>query len=69
MSDTVSNDFKLKLLLDGLRVTCCYFTGDEEVCKVSEMGSFVHDDDSCHVTCNCNGDINQCDLPERFQTL
>ena len=60
------DSFKLKLLLAGLRITCRYFTGDEEECGLSEVGvKGIFDD--CHIACNCDGDINQCDLPEKFQ--
>lgn len=62
------NEFKLSLLLDCLRITCKYFKGDEEVCELSEK--YFSNDDSypdCHVACNCNGDINRCDLPDKFQ--
>ena len=59
----MSDYFKLKLLLSCLRITCRYFTGDEQVCGLSELGDF----ETCHIACNCDGDINQCDLPEKFQ--
>ena len=66
----VDNDFKLQLLLSCLRITCRYFTEDEEVCKLSEKyvphdTDLIYDD--CHVVCNCDGDINRCDLPDKFQ--
>ena len=57
------DSFKLHLLLSCLRITCRYFTGDEEVCELSQTGDF----EECHVTCNCDGNINRCDLPEKFQ--
>ena len=65
----VDDSFKLKLLLSCLRITCRYFTGDEEVCSLS--AEYVPKDDTeypeWYIACNCDGDINQCDLPEKFQ--
>lgn len=60
--EQVDPNFKLRLLLSGLRVTCCYFTGDAEVCKLSEKGPF----DGCWCACNCDGNTDQCDLPKEF---
>jgi hypothetical protein len=58
------NEFILKLLLSHLRLRCRYFTGDEEICTLSEKGITDHD---VHVACNCDGDISRCDLPEKFR--
>jgi len=55
-------EFRFQLLLNAVPVGCRYFTGDEEVYKLSEDC-----DSDCHVACNCDGDINRCDLPEEFQ--
>lgn len=65
----MNDSFKLKLLLSCLRITCRYFNGDERVCGLSE--EYVPKDDTeypeWHITCNCDGDIGQCDLPDKFQ--
>jgi len=60
----MTDSFKLKLLLSCLRITCRYFEGDEEECELSRLCGFSED---CHIACNCDGDISQCDLPEKFQ--
>ncbi len=60
----MDDSFKLKLLLSCLRITCRYFDGDEQVCGLSELGDFS----TCHIACNCNGELDRCDLPEKFQT-
>ena len=57
----MTDSFKLKLLLSCLRITCRYFTGDEEECELSG------DYEERHIACNCDGNINQCDLPDKFQ--
>ncbi|KKN56278.1 hypothetical protein LCGC14_0574230 [marine sediment metagenome] len=62
----MTGSFKLKLLLSCLRITCRYFEGDEHQCGVSEKYWCEVSGDS-HIACNCDGDINQCDLPEKFQ--
>lgn len=59
----MKDSFKLKLLLSCLRITCRYYQGDEEECELPELGDF----EECHIACNCGGDINECDLPEKFQ--
>ena len=59
----ITDSFKLKLLLACLRITCRYFIDDERVCGLSELGNH----ETWHITCNCDGDINQCDLPDKFQ--
>ncbi len=59
----MDDSFPLKLLLSCLRITCRYFTGDEEVCGLSELGNHK----TCHIACNCNGELDRCDLPEKFQ--
>lgn len=64
----VTDSFKLKLLLAGLRITCRYFKGDEDECGLSKTYIYKDPEDyDGHMTCNCDGDINQCDLPEKFQ--
>ena len=68
----VDDGFKLKLLLSCLQITCCYFKGGEEVCGLSEKcvpedTDIYHYPYSCHVACNCDGDIERCDLPDKFQ--
>jgi len=66
----MNNSFKLRLLLSCLRVTCRYFQGDEEVCKLSDEYTSKDDEyPELHIACNCDGDINHCDLPEKFQYL
>ncbi len=60
------DSFKLTLLLSCLRITCQYFKGDEEECGISEKHWDENVGDS-HIACNCDGDINRCDLPENFQ--
>lgn len=60
------DEFKLKLLLASLRITCRYFQDDEQVCELSVL-HWQEDVDDCHIACNCNGDINHCDLPKKFQ--
>ncbi len=64
----MDTDFKLELLLACLRITCRFFKGDEELCGLSEEYE-VKDTETpdCHIACNCDGDISQCDLPEKFQ--
>ena len=64
-TNEMTDSFKLKLLLACLRITCHYFQGDEEVCELSELspGAFSE----YHIACNCDGDINKCDLPDKFQ--
>ena len=60
--------FKLILLLNCLRITCRYYQGDEEECGLSE--NYPNEDGAffeCHMTCNCDGDIVKCDLPEKFR--
>jgi hypothetical protein len=65
----MTDSFKLKLLLSCLRITCRYFNGDEYKCSLSlEYIPKDAEDYECHIACNCDGDINQCDLPEKFQT-
>ena len=69
-TEKIMDDFKLNLLLSCLRITCKYFKGDEEICGISE--SYISDSRDvdqyeCHITCNCDGDIGKCDLPEKFQ--
>lgn len=59
----MDDSFKLRLLLSCLRITCRYFTGDEEGCLLSQLGNY----EDSHIACNCDGDINQCDLPDKFQ--
>jgi hypothetical protein len=64
----MDDSFKLKLLLSCLRITCQYFKGDEDECGLSlEYIPKDAEDYDCHIACNCDGDINQCDLPEKFQ--
>ena len=64
----MNDSFKLKLLLSCLRITCRYFKGDEEVCELSEEYDAKDTEfPEYHIACNCDGDINQCDLPEKFQ--
>lgn len=60
--------FKLKLLLSCLRITCRYYKDDEDECGLSEtyISKDLEDYDS-HMTCNCDGDINKCDRPNKFQ--
>lgn len=58
----MDNIFKLYLLLSCLRITCCYFQGDEHPCKLSELGDF----EELHIACNCMGEISKCDLPEKY---
>lgn len=51
---------KLKLLLENLPLRCKYYQGDEEPClRVEEK--YMSEG---HLTCNCDGDISQCDLEE-----
>ena len=61
----VDDSIKLCLLLNSLRITCRYFKGDEEICGASEYGSDTFDGEG-HVACNCDGNIDRCDLPEKF---
>ena len=64
----VDDSFKLKLLLSCLRITCRYFGEDETECGLSEAYIPKDSEDyDGHMTCNCDGDITQCDLPEKFQ--
>ena len=65
----MDDSFKLKLLLSCLRITCRYFKGDEAVCGLSEEYASSKDIEypEWHVACNCDGNINQCDLPEKFR--
>ena len=63
-TNEMTDSFKLRLLLSCLRLTCRYFKGDEEVCEASESAV---DYSECHIAYNCDGDINQCDLPDKFQ--
>ncbi len=58
--------FKLKLLLRCLRITCCFFKADEAECGVSEE-NWDKVEGVSHIACNCDGDMSQCDLPEKFQ--
>lgn len=60
------DSFKLRLLLASLRITCRYYRGDEYQCGVSEEYWHEVEGDS-HIACNCDGDINKCDLPDKFQ--
>ena len=66
----MGDSFKLKLLLSCLRIICRYFEGDEQACGLS-IEYYREADDvedfECHIACNCDGDINQCDLPEKFR--
>lgn len=55
-------DKKLTILLETLRIICKYYTRDDEVCLKSE-DKF---EDECHIACNCEGDINYCDLPDKY---
>lgn len=55
----------LALLLSSLRILCRYFHYDEGECGISE----THWDEvgeAAHITCNCDGEISRCDLPEKF---
>ena len=64
----MDDSFKLKLLLSCLRITCRYYEGDEEECGLSAEHIPQNTIDfDCHIACNCDGDINQCDLPDKFQ--
>lgn len=65
---TTDDSFKFDLLLACLRITCHYFKGDEDVCGISDVYEAEEGEDyCCHVTCNCDGNIKRCDLPEKFQ--
>lgn len=64
----MDDSFKLKLLLACLRITCRYFSGDEEECGLSK--EYIPEDPEDYdgfLACNCDGDINGCDLPPKFQ--
>jgi len=64
----MNDSFKLRLLLSCLRITCRYYQGDEWECGLSN--EYIPEDAEpleCHMARNCDGDINQCDLPEKFQ--
>ena len=62
------DSFKLALLLSCLRITCKYFEGDEYECGVSnKYWDKVNGD--VHLACNCNGEIDRCDLPVKFQEI
>lgn len=67
----IDTDMKLKILLACLRITCRYFQGDEEECKLAGDWNYKYtdlgeDEYDTHRACNCDGDINECDLPEKF---
>lgn len=67
MNDRPDLEFKFRLLLKTIPVTCRYFTGDGQMCEVT--GDYIPEDPrdyQCHVACNCYGDINKCDLPEKY---
>jgi hypothetical protein len=63
-------EFKIKLLLKTIQVSypirCPYFKGDEEVCGASGIGEYDWEE-GYHLACNCDGNILDCDLPEKFQ--
>ncbi len=64
----MNDSFKLNLLLACLRITCRYFKDDEDACGLSEDYNVKDTEDAeWHMTCNCDGDIRKCDLPEKFQ--
>lgn len=54
-------EFKLRLLLEALPVSCCYFVGYGHDCRFTEF------DNPCHTTYNCNGKIIECDLPDNYR--
>lgn len=61
-------EFKVRLLLQAIPVKCPYFQGDMDACKLSDY----YDDDTNawadgYMTCNCDGKIDMCDLPEKYQ--
>ena len=63
-------EFKFRLLLRALRVTCRFFEGRTKACKLSN----IYDEDvnelaDGHLTDNCYGQIDKCDLPEKYQDL
>ena len=64
----MTDSFKLKLLLSCLRITCRYFERDESECGLSKTYIPKDPEDyDGHMTCNCNGELDRCDLPEKFQ--
>ena len=64
----MDDSFKLKLLLSCLRITCRYYKGDELECSLSdEYIPKEGEEPEWHFAYNCDGDINKCDLPEKFQ--
>ena len=64
----MNNSFVLRLLLSCLRITCRYFSGDEDICGLSEKYNAKDTEfTEYHTTCNCDGDIDKCDLPNKFQ--
>ncbi len=74
MKDTLASevDFRLKLLLSSLRITCRYFKDDNEICELSEEYAPeqpADDESDWHRAYNCGGDINKCDLPDKFRDL
>lgn len=68
MSNSISTEFQLKLLLSSLRINCKFFDGYGKPCRLSEQHNF-ETDLGVHFVCNCNGDIDDCGLPEKFQNL
>ena len=71
MSGEPNLEFKFKLLYQTIgRPYCKYFAGDERMCLLSE--NYRSDDEEemqWHIALNCYGDINICDLPEKFRHL
>ena len=64
----MNDSFKIDLLLSCLRITCRYYKDDEDACSLSEEYDAKDEEyPEWHMTCNCDGDIRKCDLPEKFQ--
>ena len=58
MKDT---DWKFWLYLENLpKIKCKYFNGDEAPCSRS-----IHEDG--WLACNCYGDVDDCDLPDKHR--
>jgi hypothetical protein len=53
-------EWKIKLFMEHFSIRCKYFCGDEEGCARAR-------DEDGWCTCNCDGRIEDCDLPTEKQ--
>ena len=63
-------EWKLKLLLSVITIRCPYYPSEvfDEDCEKASQFIEESDGNPCHHhTENCQGKINECDLPEKWR--